>query len=90
MFSARFYACKICGRKAEHIHHGDGKHNNNLRLNLIPLCRFHHVEIHKIARKVGYHEAYEVLSARDPKRERLIAQVHDENRLLRTYRGFGV
>ena len=38
--------CAYCNGKAEHIHHIDHDHSNNVIENLIPLCAEHHAAEH--------------------------------------------
>ena len=43
------YRCYICGKQdfGHHVHHVDLNHWNNLPVNLIPLCSYHHKLVHK-------------------------------------------
>ena len=45
--------CIVCGKSPSDLHHikSRGAGGDDSLSNLLPLCRLHHIEIHKIGRK---------------------------------------
>lgn len=53
--------CLICGQKADPHHiKSRGAGGNDVDWNLIPLCRFHHTEVHKIGLSLFQNKYYEI------------------------------
>ena len=48
-------SCKICGGKVFDIHHKTYKRifNENVKTDLVPLCRKHHYQMHREAKAAG-------------------------------------
>lgn len=69
--------CRICRNKKIDIHHKTYKNlsQENVQFDLIPMCRFHHFQIHKYSKEnnVSIYEAtekYIKLNSRKPKKKR--------------------
>jgi len=62
-FSLNLKRCVVCRKKVVDVHHKTYKRifKENVETDLIPLCRFHHFEIHKFAKekKISIYQATE-------------------------------